>query len=64
MARVLRTKVRPFQKVLHECRDARGRRVEKTAPSNTRCPDCGTQIVYVWDNTPTKLPKVRRPHGR
>ncbi len=63
MARVLRTKIRPFRQVLHECRDARGRRVEKTALSNTRCRDCGTQIVYVWDNTPKKLPKVRRSNG-
>jgi hypothetical protein len=54
MARVLRTSVRPFLKVLHECRDSRGRRVKRHGLSNTICRQCNTQIVYVWDNEPKK----------
>lgn len=38
--------------VMHECRDGRGQRVMKAGISNTRCNDCNTQIVYVWDNKP------------
>jgi len=60
MPRVLRTSVRPFRKVLHSCRDARGRRVERLGTVNTLCRHCNTQIVYVWDNTPKKLKKRRK----
>lgn len=63
MPRVLRTKIRPFLPVVHECRDEQGNRVEKTALSNTLCRQCDTQIVYVWDNTPTK-PVTRGKNGR
>lgn len=47
-----------MKKVLHECRDKKGRRVKAYAPSNTLCRDCNTQIVYVWDNEPK--PKRKR----
>lgn len=52
MPRVLRTNIRPFRKVLHECRGVGGKRVQGYALSNTKCTVCDTQIVYVWDNTP------------
>lgn len=58
MPRVLRTTVRPFREVFHECRDERGRRVMRTALSNTLCRKCGTQIVYIWDNTPETARKT------
>lgn len=54
MPRVLRTTIRPFKPVMHLCRDARGKRVQREGLSNTRCRNCDTQIVYVFDNTPTK----------
>lgn len=54
MARVLRTNILPKQSVLHECRDARGKRVQRHGLSGTRCPACGTHLVYVFDNTPKK----------
>ena len=60
MARVLRTSIRPRKKVLHQCRDRQGRRVNGYANSNTVCPKCGTYIVYVWDNEPTKVLKTKR----
>ncbi len=59
MPRVLRTSVLPHLPVIHECRDARGRRVQREGRSNTTCTICNTTIVYVFDNTPKKLP-VRR----
>ena len=54
MSRVLRTSIRPFKPVKHLCRDARGKRVEGEALSNTQCRKCGTHIVYVFDNTPRR----------
>lgn len=52
MPRVIRTSVRPNRKVVHECRDAQGRRIEKPGVVNRLCACCDTYIVYVWDNTP------------
>jgi len=60
MSRVLRTRIRPFRAVVHDCRDSQGNRVKRAALSNTRCRHCNTYIVYIWDNTPKKLPKTRR----
>jgi peptide methionine sulfoxide reductase MsrB len=54
MPRVLRTSTRPFQTVMHECRDARGNKVQRVALSNTQCRQCGTHLVYVFDNTPRR----------
>lgn len=62
MARVLRTSIRPRKKVLHVCRDERGRRVQKYAQSNSVCPRCGTYIVYVWSNEQKKKLKTKRRH--
>lgn len=57
MPRVLRTSIRPFQGVMHACRDVRGNRVMRESLCNTFCENCNTQIVYVFDNTP---PQPRR----
>jgi hypothetical protein len=59
MPKVLRTSVRPFQKVLHDCRDKQGQRVQRYAPSNTLCRFCNTQIVYVWSNDPVVKAKLK-----
>lgn len=58
MPKVLRTNIPPMKKVLHNCLDKRGRRVQGYAPSNTLCRPCNTQIVYVWSNEPK--PKLKR----
>jgi len=61
MPKVLRTSVRPYLPVTHECRDARGARVQAEALSNTLCRQCDTQIVYVWSNAPANpQPKGNR----
>lgn len=45
---------------MHKCRDKRGKKVMGTAPSNTLCRKCDTQIVYIFDNTPTPAPTRKR----
>ena len=60
MSRVIRTSIRPNKSVLHPCRDAQGKKVQRKAMVGKRCTKCDTHIVYVWDNTPKPKPKNRR----
>jgi len=60
MPRVIRTSVRPNKKIVHTCRDTRGKKVQREGTVGQRCTACDTHIVYVWDNTPKPKPKNRR----
>lgn len=60
MARILRTSARPNRSIMHECRDARGKRVQRKGRVGRLCTTCQTYIVYVFDNTPKPKRRDRR----